>query len=205
MLASRVFHTADLLPNGEVLLAGGTTTFFANGTDIADLFQPATAPFTPTAPGGTTNLLLAAVVLQDGKTLLTGGEFSASPCGEGGNWFSSASATLFDSSDASFSATGNMSTSRLTHTATLLTSGQVLIAGGAEVKTTCNRGFGKSTFPSLASAELFEPTTGTFAPTGNMSTARAGHTATLLANGKVLVVGGVDAMGNTLSTAELFQ
>jgi hypothetical protein len=62
-----------------------------------------------------------------------------------------------------------------------------------------------TTVQPLASAELFNPASGTLSATGSMITARTEHTATLLSNGKVLVVGGVDANNNVLSTAELFQ
>jgi hypothetical protein len=62
-----------------------------------------------------------------------------------------------------------------------------------------------TTVQSLASAEVFNPMSGTFALTADMTTARSAHTATLLANGSVLVVGGFDANGNALATAELFQ
>jgi len=205
MLAGRIYHTATLLPNGNVLLAGGTDTAGLSGAALGDLFQPGSATFAATTNQGTTALHFAAPLLQDGMVLLAGGEVSASRCGEGGSLISSAEAILFDNSDANFSQTGDMSASRISHTATLLTGGQVLIAGGAMSHTPCNRGFGTSTFQSIASAELFSPASGTFALTGNMSTERAAHTATLLANGKVLVVGGVNANGNTLASAELFQ
>jgi hypothetical protein len=75
-----------------------------------------------------------------------------------------------------------MTARREDHTATLLTNGKVLIAGGGEM------GF-KTT---KATAELFDPGTGAFAATGSMTTARENYTATLLAGGKVLMVGGVD-------------
>jgi len=203
MLASRIYHAASLLPNGEVLIAGGVTN--TNGTALGDLFSPATATFTATSTGGTNAFHLAAAMLEDGRVLLTGGEVLAAPCGLVGNWVSIANALFFDSSNASFTGNGGLSASRVSHTATLLTRGEVLIAGGATSNTVCNRGSGTSTFQSVATAELFNPPSGTFALTGNMSTARAAHTATLLGNGKVLVVGGVDANGNALASAELFQ
>jgi hypothetical protein len=84
-----------------------------------------------------------------------------------------------------FSPIGNMTMARAEHTATLLPSGKVLIAGGFGV----TGGFGPQN--RLASAELYDPSTATFTATGTMTTPRARHTAVLLGNGKVLVAGGV--------------
>ena len=198
MLARRIYHTATLLPNGDVLLAGGTNT--SGGSALGDLFSPATAMFTPTTTGGTTDLHLATAVLQDGNGLLTGGEFIES-CGVAFPEIDD-KAFLFDTSDTSFSATGRMSNVRESHTATLLPGGEVLIAGGFFNAGVCDSGRGPLAH-ERASAELFSPVSGTFTPTGSMETARAGHTATLLGNGQVLVVGGSNGSG--LNSAELFQ
>lgn len=92
-----------------------------------------------------------------------------------------------------FKATGSMSTVRTGYTATLLGNGKVLVAGG----------WVPGTGP-LATAELFDPATGTFAATGSMGTARTGHTATLLSDGKVLVAGGTDSNVD-FATAELYD
>jgi Galactose oxidase, central domain len=89
-----------------------------------------------------------------------------------------------------WTATGSMTTARFDQTVTLLDSGQVLVAGG----------YGSPT----ATAELYDPTSGTFTATGSMTTPRADHTATLLSNGQVLIAGGASGCG-ALSSAELYD
>lgn len=207
MTASRNFHTATLLSSGKVLIAGGTDS---NGTALGDLFDPGTATFTQTATGGTQALRLAAALLQDGRVLLGGGELTVMISGGSTRCclsgpVSVATAALFDSGSSSFFATGDMTASRTSHTATLLSGGKVLIAGGAKISSIASGSTVVTTAQPLASAEFFDPVSGTFAITGNMTTARYKHTATLLGNGKVLLVGGIDANGNALATAELFQ
>jgi WD40 repeat protein len=118
--------------------------------------------------------------LVDGTVLVAGGTGLAT-------------AEKYDPGTGKFTpTTGSMSVARQLHTATLLSSGKVLIAGGL-----------RDNSPSLATAELFDPSTGVFAlTTGGMSVARYGHNATLLtngANGKVLITGGGSAI------AELFD
>ena len=82
--------------------------------------------------------------------------------------------------------TGSLNTARHNHTATLLNNGMVLMAGGY----TATDGY-------LASAELYNPATGTFTPTGSLNTARDCHTATLLNNGMVLMAGGYNGPAAT--------
>ena len=88
-----------------------------------------------------------------------------------------------------FTQTGSMKEARWLHTATLLPSGKVLVAGGS----------------GLATAELYDPATGVFGSTGTMQSARDGGTATLLNTGQVLMVGGMDATGIVVATAELYD
>src|ERR1700733_10919110 len=97
----------------------------------------------------------------------------------------------FAQSPGTFTATGNMTTSRWGHTATLLVDGRVLIAGGV------TDGAPPFSAAITATADLYDPSTGTFTATGNMTIARSGHTATLLPDGRVLIA--------DLASAELYD
>ena len=114
---------------------------------------------------------------------------------------------LCGQSPGTFTATGSMISPRFLHTATLLADGRVLIAGGDMISTVGN----PNVFNTLSSAEIYDPGTGTFTATGNMTTARDEHTATLLPDGKVLIAGGgvTNATGSladpTLASAELYD
>jgi galactose oxidase-like protein/Kelch motif protein len=92
--------------------------------------------------------------------------------------------------------TGSMNVARVGHTATLLPSGKVLVAGGESALV---RPY------ETASAELYDPTTGTWSLTGPMKSARAFHAAVLLRSGMVLVVGGITADTRGLASAELYD
>lgn len=99
--------------------------------------------------------------------------------------------SVLDTTNGLIISTGEMKTARAAHTATLLKSGKVLIAGG----------FAGSTY--LSSAEIYDPVFKTFASAGQMSFARSSHTATMLPNGQVLITGGYN--GNYLSSTEIFD
>lgn len=101
--------------------------------------------------------------------------------------------SVYDPATGTFSATGNLSTGRVYHTATLLSDGTVLMGGGQGVNGV------------MGSAELFDAATGAFSLTGSMITERALHTATRLKDGTVLVTGGDGSSGNVLTSAELYQ
>ena len=168
MTATRAAHTATLLPNGNVLIAGG----FAgdeNSLASAEVFDPTTSTFSSAGNMSATRAGHTATLLPNGKVLIAGGY--------NGSYLTSAE--LYDPSARTFTPTGRMVTARSGHVATLLRNGTVLFAGGTGVGWTF-----------LADAELYDPATNTFTATGSMATARESHTATLLANGKVLVIGG---------------
>jgi hypothetical protein len=107
-----------------------------------------------------------------------------------------------------FQVTGSMSTGRLGHTATLLLDGRVLVAGGSGWLGDAVPNL-PAVDPLIASAELYDPATGRFDLTGSMATRRAHHTATLLADGRVLIAGGgnngMQHEGLALASAELFD
>ncbi|MGH8094881.1 MAG: kelch repeat-containing protein [Chthoniobacterales bacterium] len=92
-----------------------------------------------------------------------------------------------------FKATGSLGTARAGHTQTLLPSGKVLVAGGV--------GTGGS---YLASAEIYDPVTGTWAAAGSFPSARAGHAAIALPNGKVLIAGGYNG-SSYFASAEIYD
>jgi len=197
----RIFHTATLLNDGRVLIAGGQDGSY--GLVVAELYDPVRQIFTRT--GG--DMVVgrynhAATLLSSGKVLLSGGTRF--------NLFAPATAEAFDPSgnggEGKFIQTDSMTSPRQFHTATLIptaagaTEGTVFIAGG--------RNYGNvATF--LSSTEVYNPTpvggAGQFLITGRMRAVRYNSTATQLTNGHVLIAGGSDAQGNALATAELYN
>lgn len=184
---SQLGETATLLNDGRVLITEGCGT-------AADLYDPATGTFSPTGSLRATRSGKTATLLQDGRVLFTGG-YNCAKAGEDGVW---ASAEVYDPLTGMFSPTGSMKTSREFHTATLLTDGRVLIAGGYSAPPPIATGgvtlasirTAESSASILPTAEIYDPVTGTFSKTGSMSTFRDHHTATLLIDGRVLVIGG---------------
>jgi hypothetical protein len=194
--------------NPVVLAEGGTAKAnFFDGTTVGELFNPTTGKFTITANGGTNAVHLTGTLLGNGKVLLAGGGVPGTFCGFcGPPLVSTTNAFLFNGATASFATTGGMSQSRASQTATLLVGGEVLITGGTLARVEfCRSGCPRMLSGPLASAELYNPVSGTFAQTSTMTTPRTAHTATLLGNGHVLVAGGLDANGNALASAELYE
>ena len=188
----RYAHTATLLPNGTVLIAGGQNTSGAIAT--TEVYDPATGKFTESASescacNGVPTLL------PTGKVLFSGGFNGTAAVG---------TAELYDPSTGTFSPTGNLKVARAGPSSTLLTTGRVLIAGGV---------FFTGTPPFslvanyLASAELYDPSSGTFTSTGSMHTERSGQSATVLGNGTVLIAAGQNAETTTgqVGSAEIYN
>jgi len=188
LTTGRSGHTATLLNDGKVLVTGGLGGSLY--LESVELFDPASGSFAPAGSMTTARVEHTATLLNGGKVLVVGLDANANGL---------PAAELYDPSTMSFAATNSMPSPRSLHTATLLDNGQVLVVGGASFFTSG----GES--DSLSSAELFDPSSGTFAPTGSMGITRRLHAATLLTDGKVLVMGGIDLNRNVLATAELYQ
>jgi len=216
LASARSSHTATLLPDGTVLIAGG---FTASGPSAScEVYDPGPAPLGTFTIKFELNVARAghtATTLKDGQILMTGGR------DDQGN-LATDSAELFDPKDGAIRPIGHvvadgsldfhvMKNPRCFHTATLLSSGEVLIVGGLDSGRPQSRWF---------TGEIYDPTPsgefplGSFALVGIpdtranlMTDGRAFHSATMLDNGNVLLAGGatviaLDAKG--LQTADLY-
>jgi N-acetylneuraminic acid mutarotase len=230
MQTPRAIHTATLLPNGTVLVAGGVN----NNSSIpnAEVYDPMAGTWTPIQGLNTARRLHTASLLPNGKVLVVGGRDNTLA--------EVASAELYDPASGSWTAVATLTTARFSHDAVLLASGELLVVGGysyssgyatnAEVYGYANGSWANTSslasaryehtatlLPNglvlaaggignvdyLAASELYNSATGTWAATGAMGTKRVDHSATLLPNGKVLVAGGFGS--NVLASAELYD
>jgi hypothetical protein len=182
MAVARFGHTASLLSNGKVLITGGSDTSLGQPAKTAEIYDPATDSFTATGAMSTPRSGHTATVLTDGTVLISGGYTAFA----NGTFISTTSAEIYDPAAKQFRPTSNMGVARCSHTATLLSTGLVLIAGGGD-----------------STAELYDPVAGSFSPTAAMQTSRSGHTATWLQNQTVLLTGG-EAFP-PVATAELYR
>lgn len=225
---------AVLLANGNVLIVGGSNE--TGPTNTMELYDPSKELF---ALSANTRGPRHAILLRNGLVLTIGGanpsvelfdlsggsfvpttelihprsEFTATllPSGEvliaGGNPLGSANHDLFaaevyDPAQRSFRHAGNATMARIGHTETLLSTGKVLLAGGRRYIRAAHGGIIEIVL--LAACELYDPSSGSFEPTGDMCDVRYCHTATRLNNGEVLVVGG-QTITRTSDTAEIYD
>src|SRR6185503_4271525 len=179
MLLERRGHTATRLSNGSVLIAGGENS--SGPLNESEIYDPASLTFSVTGNMGAARADHSATLLADGRVLIAGGHDAAGALN---------TTEIFDPTTGAFASGPAMSVARAGHSATLFADGRIFIAGG----------------DANGSAEIFDPSTGTFSAAGaNMNDARSMHSAALLADGRVLLVGGRNAAGDALSSGEIFD
>ena len=185
MKEARITHTATLLSNGKVLVAGGFD--HRSYLNTVELYDPHTSTWTQAGTMNTARGDHTATLLSNGKILVTGG-YGNSPR-------VSNTAELYDPDSDTWTQIGMMNSHRTQHTATPLPDGRVLVAGGLNNSTEV-----------LKTAELYDPSNGLWTSTESMHEARLQHAAVLRQDGKVFIVGGLgDVSGaNILATAEVY-
>jgi hypothetical protein len=184
MLADGLWDSVTRLADGRVL--------FLRPAAPAEIYDPATGEFSLAGSSGPEHQAAAAVLLLDGKVLIAGGEI---PNGTT-TLTALRSARLYDPVTRTYTETGSMSGARIRPNLTLLKDGRVLVAGGY---------ISDTDLAPLATAEIYDPATGTFASTGPMTEPRELSTATLLGDGRVLLTGGVTTGWRETNTAELYD
>jgi hypothetical protein len=196
MYANRFYHSASLLSNGMVLVAGGENS--NSGILSATELYNSSSTVQTFSPGPNLNYPRTqhtATTLNDGTVLIAGGMTGGIGQGE---WAIGQAEVYTPSTSGSdngaFTVVGGLNTPRWDDTATLLSSGMVLIVGGID-----------NNNEIIGTAELYNPATGQFTYTGSLNTPRGLHTAMLLPNGMVLIAGGVQEDGTPLASAEIYD
>ena len=199
MLHVRAGHTATVLRDGRVLVAGGLTCcqdpnpsaeFFSS---TAEIYDPSTEAFAPTGSMRLARGNHAAALLPDGRVLISGGDGNdpAAP---------PSSTEIYDPASGDFSLAGDLQTLRESHSAVALTDGRILLVGGEVPPQLAG-----STGVGVHATEIFDPATGRWSAGPTLGPAFFAATVTLLGNGKVLVFGGQDVGGAPQAAAALFE
>lgn len=193
MNVARVSARSVLLSNGTVLVTGGciVSDCLGSTTWSAEIYSPSTGKWTVTGSMLKARAEFVAVLLPNGKVLVAGGctSYDVNGC-----LAVTTAAELYNPSTGTWSSTGAMRAARMAMTATVLTNGNALIAGGQTAAS-----------DALGSSELYNEATGTFGLTGRLITPRSGHTAILLKTGMVLMAGGENVNGISTAKAELYN
>lgn len=188
------FEGPVLLADGRVLQAGGSDGHSTSEAATA-VFDPATGKWTASGALAEARRLHTLTRLADGRVLAAAGATGPVRIPVPGL----ATAEIYDPAVGVWKSTGALATGRSGHSATLLADGRVLVAGGDAPRTSAVSG-------TLRSAELYDPVAGTWSATGPMTDARWGHQAVSLADGRVLVIGGiVSGVDSGLAFCEIYD
>ncbi len=197
LATARADHAMALTSGGELVVVGGeNSTGLLSSIEVLDpgaLAWRAGAAMPASVAGA------AAVTLRDGRVLVVGGRI---PDLVATDRRSTTLARLYDPGANTWAVAAAMSASRHQHTATLLGDGRVLVTGGVS---RVRVGAAPPADTPLRSAEIYDPTTNAWTAVPDLSTARYEHTATRLADGRVLVVGGLSASSSPARGAEIFD
>lgn len=180
MIEPRYGHSMTVLPDGNVLVAGGLGSNPEGPLASAELYDPDLGSWTKTGSMATGRTVHTATLLNDGKVLVVAGSSSTTSGG------ALASAEIYDPDSGTWTAAATLEVHRYGHTASLLSDGRVLVAGGTPI----DADHVAPVSSALASVELYDPDTETWSAAAPMLAGRSKHTATVLANGSVLAVGG---------------
>jgi N-acetylneuraminic acid mutarotase len=184
-------HTATLLANGNVVIAGGENNNQALAS--SEVYSPTTGAWTASGNLKVARSSARALLLPNGAILMAGG------CVSNCAGVTTATAELYNSVNGSWSSTGSMATARTYFGMVLLPSGKVLAAGG------CTGLNANGCSGVTSKAEIYDRSTGTWSATGSMTAARATFSLTVLANGEVLAAGGINGADNPQGSAELYN
>jgi large repetitive protein len=183
----RVEATASILPNGDVLIAGGDGENGRLATTV--ICHPSATLCEPTGRMAFARSRHTAVTLQDGRILIVGGS-------SGTDVPAASVSEIYDPLSAAWQTTSPLNVPRTEESVTLLDDGRVMVSGG----------FTAEASPQYsASVEIYDPVEDTWTLAAPMSSARCDHSSTLLSGGRVLVVGGVEAVQTTLATAAIYD
>lgn len=175
-LAGRHYASLTRLADGRVLLAGGYT---AGGPSRgAELYDPSADTWTATGAMADVRTGHGATLLPNGKVLVAGGDAGLRAPVD--------TAELYDPATGTWSSAGTMATARENHVEELLADGRVLVAGGD---------YSDSSTHFVAGAELYDPASNSWSPTGSLATARAQMASVALGDGTVLAAGGISHAG----------
>jgi len=197
---ARYGHTATLLQDGTVLVVGGSNDGdLASTLNGAESYHPAIGTWSAVQSLPAPVILHTATLLKSGKVLIAGGYMPRFPDGYAAP-VSLNAAQLYDPATGTWGLTEPLKVGRDSHTATLLRDGTVVVAGGVAWQGQ----YPEIQHQSLGSTETYDPVSGGWAPASSLITARSGHTATLLPDGRVLVAGGNGDGNDPLASVELY-